>query len=243
MKNTINSIALLLVLTVIFSGFGCMDAVEAGAAESDDEIYCLTGGDMDVLSHDQRFQQNGSCTLSVTGGIADKQQFEKWFEKIPENYTKKILDDCNLYKMVVSQDGKEINDLEDIYVVLPSATWEHSYIYEVNEDGSVTKLEPCPYEVSMHCMPGGCVVAGKASHLGLFIVVNPHSCGDINYDDHIDAMDALMVLQHVTGLVQLDDMTKVTADADADGEVKVEDALLLLKYTVGITGWLPGFGC
>lgn len=60
------------------------------------------------------------------------------------------------------------------------------------------------------------------------------SMGDIDNDGEITSADALMILQSVTGLNQLDDEKMFLADVDGDGELTSADALKILQKIVGI---------
>ena len=56
---------------------------------------------------------------------------------------------------------------------------------------------------------------------------------DVNSDNEITSLDALMVLQNITASVQFSDMQSYCADVDGDGAVTSADALKILQYVVG----------
>ncbi len=58
--------------------------------------------------------------------------------------------------------------------------------------------------------------------------------GDLDNDGEITSYDALLVLQTVTELNNMDIYGKITADSDFDGAVTSYDALSLLQYSTGI---------
>lgn len=58
--------------------------------------------------------------------------------------------------------------------------------------------------------------------------------GDLDNDGEITSYDALIVLQTVTGLNDMDIYGKITADSDFDGAVTSYDALSVLQYSTGI---------
>ncbi len=57
---------------------------------------------------------------------------------------------------------------------------------------------------------------------------------DINDDGKISSMDALLILQQATGLVQLEGDALKNADLDGSGSVNSTDALIALKLATGI---------
>lgn len=63
------------------------------------------------------------------------------------------------------------------------------------------------------------------------IEINP---GDANFDDSINAEDALAALKHAAKLVELGEYNFIRADVDASGVVDAEDALYILEYAANI---------
>ncbi|MCH5279443.1 MAG: S8 family serine peptidase [Christensenellaceae bacterium] len=57
--------------------------------------------------------------------------------------------------------------------------------------------------------------------------------GDINGNGVVEVADALLVMRHVLGLIELDDATLALADVDGDGTVRMVDALLILRMALG----------
>ncbi|MBQ8228258.1 MAG: dockerin type I repeat-containing protein [Clostridia bacterium] len=58
--------------------------------------------------------------------------------------------------------------------------------------------------------------------------------GDVNADKAINSADALKVLQHATGLAELNEYEFSKADTNKNGEVNSADALTILQYATGL---------
>lgn len=58
--------------------------------------------------------------------------------------------------------------------------------------------------------------------------------GDVNEDGLIDATDALLVLRHAAGLIQLQDRGLTAADCNQDGFVDAADALKILRIAANL---------
>ena len=63
--------------------------------------------------------------------------------------------------------------------------------------------------------------------------------GDVNGDETINSEDALMVLQSVVGITELDEKATKAADVNSDEKIDTQDALGILQYVVGIRTELP----
>ena len=63
------------------------------------------------------------------------------------------------------------------------------------------------------------------------------SCGDVNADNEIDIVDALLIAQHYVGITTV---PEDIADVNNDQEVDIIDALFVAQYYVGIINALPG---
>ena len=57
--------------------------------------------------------------------------------------------------------------------------------------------------------------------------------GDVNKDGSINSSDALMILQHTVGQINLTGDAKTAADVTKDGAINSSDALKVLQYSVG----------
>lgn len=62
--------------------------------------------------------------------------------------------------------------------------------------------------------------------------------GDLNRDG-IDVFDAMMIMQHVVGIIQLDEYQAAAAKVAGDTDVSVFDAMLIMQYVVGIVDSFP----
>ncbi|MBQ8228206.1 MAG: DUF4474 domain-containing protein [Clostridia bacterium] len=58
--------------------------------------------------------------------------------------------------------------------------------------------------------------------------------GDVNGNDDVNSSDALLVLQHCTGLVTLNESWQVAADVNNDGKITASDALSILQIATGV---------
>ncbi|MGN0606745.1 MAG: dockerin type I repeat-containing protein, partial [Oscillospiraceae bacterium] len=58
--------------------------------------------------------------------------------------------------------------------------------------------------------------------------------GDLNGDNAVTSLDALMVLQATTEMISLDYNQMKSADVSGDGKITSLDALIILQYTTGI---------
>lgn len=58
--------------------------------------------------------------------------------------------------------------------------------------------------------------------------------GDVNADGNLSSPDAVLVLQHIVGIVTLTDAQIQAADMSNDGEISANDAILILRKIVGL---------
>ena len=80
----------------------------------------------------------------------------------------------------------------------------------------------------------------KACYSGDKAMTDPYACkvrtgdvmkGDVNGDGNINIFDALMVLQHIKGDIDLSDVP--AADVNGDGNINIFDALMILQHIKG----------
>ena len=57
--------------------------------------------------------------------------------------------------------------------------------------------------------------------------------GNVNGDDTINVVDAMLILQYCVGDITENDLNMAAADVNSDGTVNVVDAMLILQYCVG----------
>ncbi len=77
------------------------------------------------------------------------------------------------------------------------------------------------------------------SHPGRILVGLEDMFGDVDMNGDVQAWDASLILQYLTGQVDFDEIQMVIADASFDGEITSLDATLILKYVVGAITELP----
>ena len=80
----------------------------------------------------------------------------------------------------------------------------------------------------------------KACYSGDKAMTDPYACkvrtgdvmkGDVNGDGNINIFDALMILQHIKGDIDLSDVP--AADVNGDGNINIFDALMILQHIKG----------
>lgn len=57
--------------------------------------------------------------------------------------------------------------------------------------------------------------------------------GDVNFDTYVNSTDALLVLQHIVGMIKLTAKQLAVADMNSDSKINSTDALLMLQKAVG----------
>lgn len=72
-----------------------------------------------------------------------------------------------------------------------------------------------------------------------FIFAQTYSLGDVNHDNGIDIIDALLVAQYYVNL-NPSGFYSGQADVDASGNIDIVDALLIAQYYVGLITEFPG---
>ncbi len=63
--------------------------------------------------------------------------------------------------------------------------------------------------------------------------------GDVNNDGEINMSDAILVLRHIAGIIELTGDQLKAADVNADGEITVLDAQLIQRFIVGLIDQFP----
>lgn len=67
-----------------------------------------------------------------------------------------------------------------------------------------------------------------------FATSDPYKLGDATKDGQINSHDALVILQHSTGIITLDYSAARLADVTKDNQINSYDALMVLQYSVGL---------
>jgi hypothetical protein len=89
------------------------------------------------------------------------------------------------------------------------------------------KVSPGPFTMYL-------TFCGKSAPINVtFVTDTIHALGDVNIDNKITSYDALLILQHVTGITTLSTEKAALADVNADKKVNSGDALEILQYIVG----------
>lgn len=72
-------------------------------------------------------------------------------------------------------------------------------------------------------------------------IKNAFAIGDLDGNGEVDSYDALLMLQNVVGINELDNTQKIIADDDFNGDITSDDALNALLYASGLsTGFSDG---
>lgn len=66
-------------------------------------------------------------------------------------------------------------------------------------------------------------------------IENAVAIGDLDGNGEIDSYDALLMLQNVVGLNEFNDIQKIIADDNFNGEITADDALNVLLYASGLS--------
>lgn len=78
-----------------------------------------------------------------------------------------------------------------------------------------------------------------AKHMGITFEEIEHIYGDLDWNERVEAKDALLALCSAVGTVELISYHSISADVNVDGEVTAADALIILQYSVGLRTVLP----
>ena len=78
----------------------------------------------------------------------------------------------------------------------------------------------------------------KTDHFSQYVVTEDElptfTLGDVNEDDKVDFLDAIMVLRHDAEIIQLTDNQMKAAEVNKDGKVDFLDAITILRYDAEI---------
>ena len=64
-------------------------------------------------------------------------------------------------------------------------------------------------------------------------------CGDVNLDGNINLADSIKLNKSIAGVIDLDDNAKINADVNEDNDVDSSDALIMMRFQVGLVLSLP----
>ena len=98
-----------------------------------------------------------------------------------------------------------------------------------DDNGSFTDMEAVYKDGSMEF---------KTDHFSQYVVTEDElptfTLGDVNEDDKVDFLDAIMVLRHDAEIIQLTDNQMKAAEVNKDGKVDFLDAITILRYDAEI---------
>lgn len=78
-----------------------------------------------------------------------------------------------------------------------------------------------------------------AEHMGIPFREIEHIYGDLDWNEKVEAKDALLALCNAVGTVDLISYHSISADVNVDGKVTAADALMILQYSVGLRTVFP----
>lgn len=112
-----------------------------------------------------------------------------------------------------------------------------------DENGCITlpqDLEPGTYYLSSLGQDGGFQLAPAGFVLKVTKQLGDIKLGDVNGDDEVTSLDAVLVLRRVAGTLGNSDFTQLAADVNADEAITSLDAVLILKWVAGTITKFPG---
>ena len=123
------------------------------------------------------------------------------------------------------------------YTILPvdyteKVTWssDHPEIVSVDQEGNI------------QCnVLGNAIItvtseSGLSSQCQINVIDKQQVLGDVNEDDKVDFLDAIVVLRHDAEIIQLTDNQMKVAEVNKDGKVDFLDAIMILRYDAEIIG-------
>jgi len=140
---------------------------------------------------------------------------------------------------IVLGQGEAINSVYDISLLKDGA--------EVQPDGNVTVKIPCDIEgakvyrvendntlTDMNAVYENGYLVFTTDHFSVYVVSVPktYTTGDVNGDNVVDILDAIIIQKFTVDKVTLTDVQKDVADVNADGVVDILDATDIQKFTV-----------
>ena len=78
--------------------------------------------------------------------------------------------------------------------------------------------------------------SGLSSQCQINVIDKQQVLGDVNEDDKVDFLDAIVVLRHDAEIIQLTDNQMKVAEVNKDGKVDFLDAIMILRYDAEIIG-------
>lgn len=119
----------------------------------------------------------------------------------------------------------------------PDAGWAFAGWYGAN--GELISSEPvfggeCEGDAwSPDFVPDPVSQTGVGEYYARFVPAEELT-GDANGDGRVELLDALLVLRHAMGVIELPGEALARCDADGNGEIELTDSLLILRLALGI---------
>ena len=131
------------------------------------------------------------------------------------------------YYLILAQDAEQTQEDTIRYIDLGVQSG-NSVSFSVYPD----KLEDGKtYRIYLAGNGGAKVEIGSFKY---YVPVPPYTLGDVDDDGEVTADDALLTLQAVVGIVELDETQTLAANVDHDDDVTADDALMILQHVVGL---------
>lgn len=78
------------------------------------------------------------------------------------------------------------------------------------------------------------VVTGVMGGADTTVEVHYYHLGDVNMDGRVNAIDAMLALRAGSSLIELNDTQTALADVDESGDLSSDDAIIILRYAIGM---------
>ena len=169
---------------------------------------------------------NGYYSLPYLNG------FDTWqnalINLIPEIYENPLA----LFEVEVNEMTAILIDLSEVVneEEIESWTWDYgdgnveTNLYGFNE---YTYTNPGEYEVSL-IVTNIYGISGDP-HIEYITIGNPTEPGDVNFDEVLNILDVVLIINFILGSETPDDMQNNAADYNGDGFVNIQDIVLLLN--------------
>jgi V8-like Glu-specific endopeptidase len=166
----------------------------------------------------------------------NRQLIEQWLRWTPENFNNPVTS-LTLTKTSLTMKAGETQVLTVIIVpedaTNKSLAWSSSNLSVATVDayGIIKALRSGNATIMVKTLDGSqeasCAVTVSVNRTGFMI-------GDINGDSDINVSDAVLALQHVLQIAELDEESWTYADVNADDVVNVLDVTLIMQFALGV---------
>ena len=143
-------------------------------------------------------------------------------------------------------DNLSISSVKLLYRITGENTWHTAVMNGLNS--KFTAIIPAMYvteaglEYYIEATDGVSVTrrgsAANPYRIAITASQDVSSLGDVDGDGKISALDALLLLQHINDLVNLNEAQFERADLNGDGRLTASEALRILQYVSGAIGSL-----